>query len=282
MEEGLYQGYLEKQYDKIPALRSSDLKKILRSPAHYKAEKDGKTPPPSAQKQKSFDVGDAFHAAVLEPQRYAKQFVQYPEDCLGGKGMRARRTEFEEKVEAKGQTILTGDDFKLVDAMAKAVWDHPDASQLLNEDGLTEVTGYFIEPVHNVPCKFRVDYLNKKRGVSIDLKSDATDVRPKKWRNRAFDLDYHIQGGFYNYGLERITMTTHLTFIFIAVEKEYPHGVYVYEMDNEMITYGQIEAMKAIKVYAECLATDVWPCYPPGIHTLALPGWVQRQQAIYG
>lgn len=60
-------------YLALEALGSSDIKRLLRSPAHYLAERNKVTEPTD-----SMVIGSAIHLAVLEPARFAAEVVQRP------------------------------------------------------------------------------------------------------------------------------------------------------------------------------------------------------------
>lgn len=280
MKQGLYKGIKERAYGEIEAVRSSDLKLLLKSPAHYKAEKDGFGKPPSPQLQHSWDVGDAFHAALLEPDRFEKDFILMP--TFSGKGSKLEKETW--LLDHPYQTYLTEEDYQLINNMKVSVMNHPEARQLLNEDGLTEVTGIFTEPEFNVPCKIRVDRLNKIRGIPIDLKSSGVEIYPESaWSRRAYNLDYHISGYFYTRGLSLIAGANHTSFIHIVVEKDYPHGVMVYEMTEDLLLYGGADVNNALRIWRECTDSGEWPCYPTGIHTLGLPKWARpKSEVLYG
>lgn len=66
--------------------------------------------------------------------------------------------------------------------------------------------------------------------------------------------------------------------IFIAVEKEPPYNVELYELDDEAIEAGRQEYLKDIETYKECLKTDTWHGYTTEqkINILSLPAWALK------
>ena len=64
-------------------------------------------------------------------------------------------------------------------------------------------------------------------------------------------------------------------FFWVAVEKDAPYAVAVYEATDAMIEHGRREYRKAIELYLECATYDVWPAYSQQIQTLDLPAWIK-------
>ena len=67
---GLFPGQSRKDYDALPGINVSLLLRGRRSMAHLKQERDCPTPPSAAM-----DLGNAIHAACLEPAAFAAQYV---------------------------------------------------------------------------------------------------------------------------------------------------------------------------------------------------------------
>jgi len=54
-------------------------------------------------------------------------------------------------------------------------------------------------------------------------------------------------------------------YLFLAVEKEEPHGAAGYELDDETMGRARQRLDGWIKRYQECLESGIWPGYPDGI-----------------
>lgn len=65
-------------------------------------------------------------------------------------------------------------------------------------------------------------------------------------------------------------------FYWVAVEKDAPYAVAVYEASDAMLDYGRREYRKAIELYKECASLDLWPAYSQQIQQLELPAWVKE------
>jgi exodeoxyribonuclease VIII len=60
-------------------------------------------------------------------------------------------------------------------------------------------------------------------------------------------------------------------FIFIAVEKEYPFAVGVYELDNEACGLGEELRQRDMQRIKTCKKRNEWPGYSNDISSLSLP-----------
>ena len=87
------------------------------------------------------------------------------------------------------------------------------------------------------------------------------------------NFKYHWQALFYLNGMTAVTEKQHNKFIFIAVEKEPPYAVAVYETTKDMLNTSQKHIAPILDVYAECLKTYVWPGYKDEIQQIQLPRW---------
>lgn len=86
-EPGMYDGVPNEVYHQCPAVSKSGGTKLLQSTnhyLHYKAEGNDQTA--------AMLTGDAFHAAVLEPERYEREYLAtlLPERPAEGKGWRSK------------------------------------------------------------------------------------------------------------------------------------------------------------------------------------------------
>lgn len=268
IEPGFYK-LSNAEYHTGPGISKSGLARILRSPLHYK------TP----QKETAALVtGDAFHVATLEPNRFDREYTVLPASCSpgSGKGMKERKEQF--LADNAQKTILSQLDYDTARGMAATVHSNQDAIDLLS-DGEAEISGYWYDPENPaILCKLRMDWINKKDRIIVDLKS-CTDARFFKFRSDAFNNNnnYHMQAAWYLYGLTQITKVEHHDFYFIAIEKEPPYGVKIYKADKEMIQLGLMECQRALDIYADCLAKDEWPCYGDGIEILTPPEYLKQK-----
>lgn len=278
IENGFYR-LSNEEYHSGPGVSKSDMKELLRSPAHWKS--------PDPPDTEAMAFGAAMHPGILEPDRFKKEYCIYPEDCLigSGKGQQGRKAEFDEKCSEEGRTTIKPEWMDQIIAMRDAVQLHPTVKELrLLEDGESELSGFYSDPeFENVLTKVRPDYLNKVNHLLSDLKS-TTDARSHKFQSIAFDKGYDIQAGHYLYTVSKLTKILHNEFYFIAVERPKVKGQYVgvmvYRADDDMITNGLLLRSRALTIYNECVKTGCWPGYPAELQILGPPAWMKRKEGM--
>lgn len=267
--------YRQSLFDYITGLgiKRSSLHEILRSAGHmeYKQKNPDNT--------ESLRVGDGTHGAVLEPERFKKEYIVLPQDCKPGtkenpnKGMGARKAAFEAAAEAKGQAILEPADIQNIKEMAGVIHADQNAMDLLR-DGEAEISGYFTDPEYDILVKIRLDYINKKDGIIIDLKTCA-DARFGPFRASTYKYGYDLQAYMGLYGVTQITGEVHSEFRFICIESKGYHGLKIYRADDEMLDTGYKKYHQAMKLYKECLEKDEWDGYSSECEDMGSPSWAK-------
>lgn len=247
-------------YHLHPAVGSSDLKLILRSPAHYRYEKENPSDPTPAMQ-----FGTACHQALLEPALY-EQSVEMP--VFEGKGSRAKKEEF--LLANHGKLILKPAQKEAIGGILRAVSSHKTARGLL-AGGAAEEAFFWQDQSTGIICKCKPDFLRNGR-IVVDPKT-TFDAEPTVFAKQIAKLQYHLSGAFYLDGVTAVTGEKHDQFINIAIESEEPHGISVHLLDEATIDAGRFLYKKALKILRECKDKNEWPSYPDQILTTAIPHW---------
>lgn len=273
-------------YHAHEAISASGLKLIGRSPLHYwqryiNPEREPDEPTPALQ------LGTAIHTAVLEPLRYAEEYVVVPESApkrptpaqLNAKKpsddtLAAIEWWKEFEVKTQGKTVISADDHKVCMAISERVNRHPAASVLFR-GGMVETSMFWEDPDTGVTCKCRPDYFLPGLAI-VDVKS-TSDASASGFARSVANYEYHLQAAWYLDGV-RLVMGDKAAsaFIFAAFEKDAPHAVAFYNADAEMIELGRREYRRRLQIYADCKSRNVWPGYPAEITSLSLPGWLLK------
>lgn len=268
MDIKIVRGMRAEDYHAARAASSTRLKEILRSPAHlHHMDENGKT-------SDALILGDAFHVAVLEPERFRSKYAVAPKVDRRTKDGREAWQMF---VDANpGVRILTEDQHLAVTGMSRAILRHPMAFDLISSRTETELSMFWEQLM--LPCKARIDAYSLEHRCIIDLKSCENADHDAFGRSVA-NFKYHVQAAWYidaarAAGLEVETM------VFIAVEKQSPYGAACYTLDDQVIEEGRIQIAKALPLLANCEATNCWPGYDPGIQTLSLPRWSVKGEEV--
>lgn len=248
-------------------LSASGIKKLIppSTPAHFKAAMDE-----GEEHKATFDLGKAFHAKVLGA---GEGVVVVDADNWRTKDARLARDAAYEA----GKVPILAADAEVVERMAASVREHPIASALF-DNGHPEVSAFWTDPSTGVQCRARFDWLpdpvDGRRLIVPDLKS-AISAAPSEFEKASARFAYYVQQEHYRDALVALDIDPDPAFLFVVVEKESPHLVSVNQFaDPEDVKLARAAVDRARRIYAECIATDTWPGYPPGINDLSLPNWL--------
>lgn len=264
---GLYYDIPEAEYHALPGLSSTGIKRILDCPARYVHEAENRT------EKAAYDIGHAVHAKVLGVgldieiiQTTAKDGARSDATDLRTKSAQEHR----DQIRAAGKVPMLAAEYAEVEATARAVLSHPDATALL-AGGHPEVSLLWDDPETGVRCRGRLDYLHAAP-VVVDLKTTRT-ANPADFARTAASYGYDAQAAHYLTGLAATRGDTDARFIHVLVEPEPPHLVSVVELDQDFLTIGAARVRAAIDTYSRCLEANDWPGYEAGIHPVAPPRW---------
>ena len=276
-------------YFALDAMSSSRLKRLARSPAHYRYREDHPKPDTDATR-----FGSAVHTAVLELDRYDREYAILPEKCeeplksgkacsynakvsRDGTGYCGRHDP--RKGEPVGKQLTEAEEARVHD-ICSALIDHPTAFGLLWEmPGQIERTGVFRDPEAGVLCKCRPDRVVDVEGEGrfcVDLKT-ARNASPRAFSRAITDYGYHVQAAFYRRGLAALGVTCSAS-VLVAVESDPPHGVGCYLLDEDDLARADEEISGLLAEYQRCRLTDNWPAYSGELVPVRLPEWAFQQE----
>jgi exodeoxyribonuclease VIII len=239
---------------------SSGLKLVERSPAHYRYQA-------ARAPSRAMEIGTAIHTALLEPERFATDYVLL-------KDVKDRRaSEYKAATKVHGtECVLVASEADQVAGMQEAVLSNPAMSERLNAEGWRELSLFVRDPETGVLIRVRYDLLTVS-GIAVDLKS-CQDVRPDEFSKSIFNYGYDLQAALYADAFEWATGAPLGAFEFAAVEKEMPHGHKLYLPDETMMQEGRRRYREALNLFAECERSGEWPgitCDGPEL--ISLPSW---------
>jgi hypothetical protein len=261
----------ECEYGKLHGVNFSTLKELRRSPKHYRHRLVSPREATSAMA-----LGTAAHIAVLEPERFLKEFVLW--DQKTDKGRTRPRNgkdwdDFEESARATGKQVLRVDEYDTAITLRDAVRDDDVAMKYLAM-GKAEIALQWVHEPTGTPCKGRVDWATKVDGgpCIVDLKS-ARDVSPHWFSRAVAKLDYHVQLAFYADGYEAATGIPPRVVV-VAVESGPPHDVVVYIVPSDVLQIGREVYGGLLDELKRCSGANDWPGHGQGVErTLNLPAW---------
>lgn len=250
-------------------LSSSDLRRILRSPAHYRA--------PQAPSSPAQEFGSLVHTFVLEPNLSEARYRARAEvdgRTKEGKSVRAREASLQRLLIAasaqQNLQFVTRRDYDAAVSIASAVRSHLGCASIL-AGGVAEVAG-ICDDFNGIAARIKPDY--RTDGHIIDLKT-CQDGRSDAFSRSVMTYGYAVQASWYCDIAEAIDGKKR-KFYWVAVEKDAPFAVAVYEASDAMLEYGRAQYRKAIELYKECASLGLWPAYSQQVQTLELPAWVKE------
>jgi len=247
----------------------SMLKELRYSPARYLYRL---THPKNSEPLK---LGTAAHTAVLEPERFERDYIVWGETTASGR-MRPRSGKDWESfaTSAGSRTILTAAEYASAMAMQKSVRGSALAMKYL-DSGEPEVTMRWKVGLGEMEldCRGRVDWLTTIDGEPwvVGLKT-ARDGRPFIFGSASAKLAYHLQWSWYHDGFESIKGVTP-KMAEIVVESSAPHDVFVYLIPDDIIDQGRDEYERLLERLKQCQDSGHWPGPQETEEVLTLPSW---------
>ena len=246
------------EYHSQPHLSSSGAKTIaLQSLADYKHGERKETT--------AMLMGSAAHTLVFEPNQ-ADTIWQWD-------GRRAGKeyNEFKESADEAGAIILNTKEYDQVNRMAEAVRANPAAAELLSGELVCEASVFAQDPLTGVELRARPDGWRTDIACVLDLKT-TIDPSPEGVAKQTANLGYHIQESFYRRVME---LDGHEVdrFIFIAVGKDAPYKVGIYELDAQSLNEGDAAVQYALEQYAIAQANNEWGYDYGDLTTIRIPPW---------
>ena len=240
-------------------ISSTGLKSVLRSPAHFKFQA-AHTP------SRAMELGTAIHAALLEPDRFAADYVLLRE-------VKDRRaSEYKEAVKTHGtEVVLTAGESDNVIGMQEAVLSNPLMRSRLTGEGWRELSLFVRDPATDVLIRVRYDLLLTD-GTIVDVKK-TQDARPDAFSRAVDNYSYDLSAALYADAFEWAT-GEEAQFEFAAVEEAMPHGHKLYRPCDTTLGEGRRKYREALASFAQCELCGVWPSLPcdePEI--ISLPGY---------
>lgn len=254
------------EYFAIEAASNSGLKKIRRSPAHFKS------PEPSKEDTRAKQIGRAIHSAILEPEDFAKRYlVAEADDRVSAfyKGLAK---------DVGGEWVLTRPEHRRIIGMQAAAYRNGRFARYIESLGRTELSVTTKDPVTGVPIKCRFDW--KGDGMAaFDLKK-CQDARGSEFAKTIGNYGYYMQIPFYAFVWECETgekINCSRDFPIVALEEDSPHGCILHDLDEIALELGRKHFREALDTYARCLDSGIWPAYEDESEVTSVTSWMANE-----
>lgn len=254
LEPGIYFDVPAADYHAARALSSSGLKTLITEcPAIYRHEQDS---PDEDEGSADMWIGSAAHVINLEPALWAEKVAVIDAADYRKKDAQEAR----DAALANGRIPLLTKHVETVLAMAER-FKAEIGDQLAG--GRMEVSYLYREHRCGVLVKNRPDWRADDGRLLVDYKTTG-NVHPDAVRARVFDNWHHVQAALYIEGHEVLTGRTP-EWLWVAQATKPPYLVTVARPTNATLHMAQERINEAVRVYAECQRTGVWPSYSSGV-----------------
>lgn len=290
-------------YHQHDSASKSTLDLIDKAPALLQWSREA---PVDEDASKAVDFGNAFHALVLQPERFEDDFcVEFepPADAIiTVDDIRAAIEKFDEKPKgsAKGllaaqlldiwpeaplldrlrqewadalgvRGVITRAEFRKALIMRDSIMAHPVARQLILRDGLIEHSAIWTDGATGAQCRCRWDKAMPSSGYAWDLKTVA---QIERFAASVAEYRYHVQDAHYSDGYEQAFGEQPKAFLFLAVSTTRNAGrypVHVFSLPADWKQDGRETRDRNLATYAQCKQSGTWP----GIETIERPSWAK-------
>lgn len=245
-------------YHSHPSISNSGLSLVARSPAHYyHATRGGGS--------RAMEIGTAFHTALLEPDRYAAEYIVV-EGCDD-----RRLAAYKDAAKVYGgDKTLTQSEGASVAVMTESIAANGAVHAILSRPGRAELSAFVVDPETGIVMRCRFDWLTDC-GVSVDLKK-TQDCREFAFSRSLHNYRYHVQAAMYSH-IYQLLFGKQLQFKILAVEEQPPCANILYDIDPLALQHGHKLYREALEDYAAAHETGIWNSYS-GTGVVTLPEFV--------
>ena len=259
MKPGVYADLSSTEYHEAEGIGCSALKRVLKSPAHFKGQVRKKG-------VHHFDQGTAIHTAILEPELF-EETIHHSDARRGTKAWTAAEEE------AGDRMLIKTDDYEMALAVRDAVHSVPSYSRILREGNAErEMSAFALDPETKELVRVRPDLVWREMNLMLDVKSTAS-ASYDQFQRSVGNFGYHIQDAMYRHVWGLATEERIETFYFLAVEKEAPYCSALFELDDRAMDRGWELYREALEKYSKSKSDDIWPGYPVEPQVLSLKPW---------
>lgn len=262
------------EYHDQSAFSSSQIKDILRTPAHFYTKHLGKT----TKKAPSADMllGSVVHTLLLENDKFATEYAISQKFDKRTKQGKVDAEKFEQ--ENMGKTIIDQDIYDTALQMAKSLGQHNVAKLLKTNHAIAEASIFYTDVETGLDCRIRLDFHIPPcdifpNGLIVDLKT-TDNASSGQFARTIYNFGYHISAAMYQDGFVQHYQTNEPPpFIWLVAEREAPYAVIAYNPDHETLHKGHDKKSQALQMLAQCLQENHFPAYSSDILTISLPNW---------
>ncbi|WP_329131445.1 PD-(D/E)XK nuclease-like domain-containing protein [Streptomyces sp. NBC_01476] len=225
--------------------------------------------------KKEFEIGTAAHSLLLGT---GSELVVVDAEKWATNAVKAEVL----AIRAEDKIPLKPSDMDKVKAMVAAVRAHHQAGPLFAPGGIAEQSLYWADEATGVTCRCRPDMLREYPDLTlcVDYKT-AVKADPTSASKAIAERNYHQQDAFYVDGVQAVT-GRQARFVLVFQSKTAPYLITVRELSQADRAIGRAKNAKALRIYAECERTGVWPDWTGPVDQIpyiSLPPYVAQREA---
>lgn len=267
---------------------TSIIKSFIEDPALVQWQKNA---PQIKSGMKTLDFGTAFHACILEPDMFAKQYKVLPEFNRRKPVEKQAELDLIQRWNNNGITAVSYEDMAKLNSMKDSALSHPTVKAIMNLDnGIAERSLFWNDSDTGLSCKCRPDWLvtdlyNKNRLPFMDKKYSSlimdvkTIARIDDIQSQIERFKYYIQDVFYCNGVNAVT-GSNPCFVFVFVSTSLSAGRYpvkVVKLSDAAKFDGQQQVSEALAGMAKMNSSSDWQT----VIELDRPMWATKEEDVF-
>lgn len=175
------------------------------------------------------------------------------------------------KEDHAGMEHIDTDDLDALERMAAMINAHP-VARLALRNGIAEQTAVVQDKETGLWLKCRPDYLTPR--LAINLKTTVNNGA-EAFALQAWKLRYHVSAAM---TLDILTALDHpALYAFLSVEKTPPYVPALRALSDRFLVAGRLIYRRALRRFADCLASNRWPGYSDEVETIGVNAWQDRE-----
>ncbi len=253
----IYENMSDEDYNKIDALRSTVINKIISEPtmAHAKVAID------NFERTDALIVGSLVDAMLFDDPSVKNWHILPEKFTLHSDANKALYAEKMEEFQGRVARQKHIQEAKpLYEGFFKSAFNRKVYEALKYKQLVIVWEQDFNGMI--VTCKVKVDGVSQgqNRLIPWDLKT-INNASQYNWQKHVQDYGYHVQTKFYLYGLLSAGLIEEDEFFHILLEKE-TNMTARRIIDNGALDKAEEQLNKAVEKYVKAIASDVWEGYP--------------------
>ena len=212
-------------YHEGRGISSTAIKRALVSYAHYVYKETFDTA--------ALAFGRAFHAALLEPELFAKQWSVLPQFDGHPNSNKYQDAKNAWMAENQGREVITCDAMSTIAEMKLVLRQHPEYAKLPKFDA--EIMAITRDEPTQMQIKCKADLFGS---AIVDFKTTSGGLQPSEFLNDMIKWKYHVSAALYQDIITDLT-GERLPFIVVPVTKKAPFECEFYRLSDEILDEGR-------------------------------------------